>query len=356
MIRKLVGQLSLVSVFCLGLVSFGFVHAQNEKTASDAGAFEAGSSGDPAMKDGLYAKLTTSKGEVLLNLEFKKAPLTVINFTGLAEGKIKNDKKDGKPYYDGLVFHRVINDFMIQGGCPEGTGRGGPGYKFRDEIHPDLRHTGPGILSMANAGPKTNGSQFFITHKATPWLDGKHSVFGHVVSGMDIVNKIEKGDKIESVKIVRVGEEAMSFKNDQAAFDELKDPSIKNMKDGKAFMVENREKEGVIETPSGLQIKFIKKGQGESPTAKSVVKVHYEGTLLSGKVFDSSYRRNAPATFPLNRVIPGWTEGLQMMKVGSTAELWIPSKLAYGKNDIGNGLIPGGSTLKFKVELLEIVQ
>lgn len=340
----------------MGILFASPIGAQDAST--DEGAEKAESSSDEgsAMKDGLYARMMTSKGEILLNLEFKKAPLTVINFTGLAEGKIDNKEKKGKPYYDGLTFHRVINDFMIQGGCPEGTGRGGPGYKFRDEIHPDLRHTGPGILSMANAGPRTNGSQFFITHKDTPWLDGKHTVFGKVVQGMDVVNKIEKGDKIETIKIVRVGGDAKAFKNDQAAFDELKDPSIKNMKDGKAFMVENRDKEGVVETPSGLQIKFLKVGDGESPTAKSVVKVHYEGTLLSGKVFDSSYRRNAPATFPLNRVIPGWTEGLQMMKVGSTAEMWIPSKLAYGKNDIGNGLIPGGSTLKFKVELLEIVQ
>lgn len=174
------------------------------------------------MENGLYAKMNTTKGSILLKLEMEKTPLTVANFVGLAEGKIKNGAKDlGTPFYDGLVFHRVIPNFMIQGGDPDGVGSGGPGYRFRDEFHNDLRHTGPGILSMANAGPGTNGSQFFITHVETPWLDGKHSVFGHVVEGIEVVNLIEGGDMIETVEIIRNGEAAEAFDAAQT-FDQLK--------------------------------------------------------------------------------------------------------------------------------------
>jgi peptidylprolyl isomerase len=173
-------------------------------------------------EDGLYARITVSKGEILLKLEHQKAPLTVSNFVGLAEGKIKNEAKPaGTPYYDGLKWHRVIYPFMIQGGDPAGNGQGGPGYKFRDEIHPDLKHNRAGTLSMANAGPATNGSQFFITHKETPWLDGKHAVFGYVMSGQDVVDGTQQGDSIIKVEIIRVGKEAKNF-NAAKTFEELK--------------------------------------------------------------------------------------------------------------------------------------
>ena len=173
-------------------------------------------------EEGLYARITTNKGDITLFLEFEKTPLTVANFVGLAEGEIKNESKElGTPYYDGIVFHRVIDNFMIQCGDPDGTGRGGPGYKFKDEFHSDLVHDKAGILSMANAGAGTNGSQFFITHKATSWLNNKHTVFGHVTEGMDVVNSIKKGDKIIEVKILRVGKKAKKF-NASETFSALK--------------------------------------------------------------------------------------------------------------------------------------
>jgi len=164
------------------------------------------------MKDGLYAKFSTPKGAILLALTYTETPGTVGNFVGLAEGTIKNDvQAEGTPYYDGLKFHRVIEDFMVQGGCPQGSGVGGPGYQFNDEFHPDLKHDKPGILSMANAGPGTNGSQFFITHIATPWLDGKHTVFGSVIEGQDVVDAIAQNDTIDTLEIIRVGQAAEAF-------------------------------------------------------------------------------------------------------------------------------------------------
>ncbi len=170
----------------------------------------------PKLEKGLYAEMETNRGKILLQLEFEKTPLTVANFVGLAEGKIKNNAKPAKtPFYDSLKFHRVIPNFMIQGGDPLGTGTGGPGYAFKDEFVPDLNFTGPGILAMANSGPATNGSQFFITHVATPWLNQHHTIFGHVISGQDVVNSIVQGDVISHIKIIRKGKAAKKFKADK---------------------------------------------------------------------------------------------------------------------------------------------
>lgn len=182
---------------------------------------EAMASEKPQLVEGLYAKFITSRGDILIRLEFEKTPLTVVNFVALAEGTKDSNRGKGVRFYDGLTFHRVIPDFMIQGGDPSGNGTGGPGYRFSDEFDPKLKHDGPGILSMANAGPGTNGSQFFITHVPTPWLDGKHTVFGRVVEGQSVVNSIKQGDIIKSIEIIRLGRKAKAFQSDQAAFTTL---------------------------------------------------------------------------------------------------------------------------------------
>jgi peptidyl-prolyl cis-trans isomerase A (cyclophilin A) len=320
------------------------------------------------LKDGLYAEIETNQGNITLGLEFEKCPLTVCNFASLAEGTMDTERKG--PYYDGLVFHRIIKDFMLQGGCPQGTGTGGPGYKFRDEIDPSLKHTGAGILSMANSGPATNGSQFFITHKATPWLDGKHTVFGKVVQGMDIMDKIANvpvnpGDKpkepvtMKKVSILRVGEKAKAFKTGQAAFDAAlkggakKEEKHPNLVAGEKHLSKEKASADMKSTESGLLYKVLEPApaDGKQPNANSYVTVHYEGKLINGTVFDSSYKRQEPTSFPLNQVIPGWTEGLQLMKTGSTYEFHIPHDLAYGERGAG-GVIPAYSTLIFKVELI----
>ena len=310
------------------------------------------------LKDGLYAEIKTSKGDILLELEYKKVPMTVMNFVGLAEG-VLNLQDEGEPFYDGLNFHRVIPDFMIQGGCPKGDGTGGPGYRFPDEFDPSLKHTGPGILSMANAGPGTNGSQFFITHVATPWLDGKHSVFGHVVEGQNVVNKIKTGDRIESVTIIRVGEDAEKFVCTKQAFSDLveKVEEEANKKEAEEQKKIDREIDnrypGAIKTPSGLKYVVLKEGSGDkSPKYGQNVTVHYQGTFLNGKIFDSSILRGEPATFKIGQVIEGWNEALQTMKKGEKRTLIIPYQLGFGIHGYP-GVIPPKSTLIFDVELLD---
>lgn len=310
------------------------------------------------LKDGLYAEIKTSKGDILLELEYKKVPMTVMNFVGLAEG-VLNLQDEGEPFYDGLNFHRVIPDFMIQGGCPKGDGTGGPGYRFPDEFDPSLKHTGPGILSMANAGPGTNGSQFFITHVATPWLDGKHSVFGHVVEGQNVVNMIKTGDRIESVTIIRVGEDAEKFVCTKQAFSDLveKVEEEANKKEAEEQKKIDREIDnrypGAIKTSSGLKYVVIKEGSGDkSPKYGQNVTVHYQGTFLNGKIFDSSILRGEPATFKIGQVIEGWNEALQTMKKGEKRTLIIPYQLGYGIHGYP-GVIPPKSTLIFDVELLD---
>ncbi|MDX1828273.1 MAG: peptidylprolyl isomerase [Lutibacter sp.] len=309
------------------------------------------------MNNGLYAKFNTSKGEILVNLELEKTPGTVGNFVALAEGNLENTAKpQGTPYYDGLKFHRVIPDFMIQGGCPLGTGTGSPGYNFDDEFHPDLKHSGPGVLSMANSGPASNGSQFFITHVATPWLDNKHTVFGNVVEGQDVVDAIAQDDLIESIEIIRVGEAAENF-NAIEAFRVFEGAREKREAEAKKAQQEalNKLSEGYNETVSGLRYKIIQEGNGKKATKGSVVSVHYKGQLDNGQVFDSSYSRKQPIDFTLGigQVIPGWDEGIQLLKVGDKARFVIPSNLAYGSQGAG-GVIPPNAILVFDVELMDV--
>jgi len=309
------------------------------------------------MQDGLYAKFNTSKGSILVALEYKKTPGTVGNFVALAEGNLENSaKSQGTPYYNGLKFHRVIPDFMIQGGCPLGSGTGNPGYKFDDEFHPDLKHDAPGVLSMANAGPGTNGSQFFITHIETPWLDNNHTVFGKVQEGQDVVDAIAQGDTIDTLEIVRVGADAENF-NAVEAFRTFEGSREKRLAEEKAASKAALDKiaVGFESTDSGLRYQIIQKGTGVKAEKGKTVSVHYKGQLADGTVFDSSYKRNQPIDFPLGmgNVIAGWDEGIALLKVGDKARFVIPSQLGYGSQGAG-GVIPPDATLIFDVELMNV--
>ena len=310
-------------------------------------------------EDGLYAVIDTDKGVIVLKLFYKDTPLTVCNFVGLAEGTL--DAAKGKPFYDGLIFHRVIADFMIQGGDPAGTGSGGPGYRFPDEIVENLKHDGPGILSMANAGPGTNGSQFFITHVETPWLDGKHTVFGRVLEGQNVVDAIQQGDKIKTVKIVRTGDEAKAFKTDQEAFYKyLAETKESEKRRAEAF---TKKMEDLIKTKyppaklddDGVYSFVIKQGKGDLPKQGQILKMKYKGSLLeNGKVFDDS-DMHKPLDFPvgLGKVIPGFDSQSAKMTLGERRIIIIPPHLAYGEAGAG-GVIPPNAYLVFELELLNI--
>ena len=309
------------------------------------------------MENGIYAKFNTSKGSILVKLTHDLTPGTVGNFVALAEGNMENKvKPQGVKYYDGLSFHRVIPDFMIQGGCPKGTGTGDPGYKFDDEFHPSLKHDRPGVLSMANAGPGTNGSQFFITHVPTSWLDNKHTVFGHVIEGQEVVDAVAQGDQLETLEIIRVGEEAQNW-NAIEAFIGLRGARMKREAALKAEEEEKMEQlaAGFEKTESGLRYQFIQRGSGKKAENGKTVAVHYEGSLENGKVFDSSYPRKKPIEFRLGQgqVIEGWDEGIALLQVGDKARFVIPSDLAYGPSGAG-GVIPPHATLIFDVELMDV--
>ncbi|GMN08566.1 peptidylprolyl isomerase [Croceitalea sp. MTPC5] len=342
------------------------------------------------LGDGIYADIQTNKGDIVVKLHHEATPITVANFVSLAEGNnpfVSEEFKD-KKYYDGLTFHRVMKDFMIQGGDPTATGTGSPGYKFKDEIVDSLTHSGKGILSMANGGPKTNGSQFFITHKETPWLNGIHTVFGKVVNGIEVVDsiasvKVLAGNKPEAdvimnkVEIIRNGKEAKKFDAIQIMTDyfEEAEKEIAAIKKIKADFVEelNQQLEQAEGTASGLKIFSLKEGDGETPKIGQNVALQYAGWLDNGDLFDTSipeiakkfdnfaqinkmHRGNfgplVTKFSPDAQLAPGFKEGMLTMKVGDKVRLFIPPHLGYGDNDYGP--IPGGSTLVFDLEMVEI--
>lgn len=310
------------------------------------------------LSDGLYAVIDTSKGKIVLQLYYKKTPMTVCNFVGLAEGTF--DAAKGKPYYDGLKFHRVIKDFMIQGGDPSGTGSGGPGYMFPDEFDSSLKHDGPGVLSMANAGAGTNGSQFFITHVATPWLDGKHSVFGRVVEGQNVVDSIAQNDVMKSVKIIRKGEEAKSFKTSQKDFDAyMQKEKDKIEKESTQFIKSQKEiisKKWKNTKKSELGVLYIitKEGKGEKAKLGQILTMRYKGSLLNGTVFDDS-DMHEPLKFEAGsgQLIKGFHSQALEMKQGEKRTIIIPPELGYGSRSVG-GVIPANAYLVFELELLKI--
>ena len=334
------------------------------------------------LGDGLYAEIETNKGTIVEKLEYQKTPLTVANFITLAEGKneMVEAKYKGKPFYDGLKWHRVIKDFMIQGGDPAGDGSGGPGYKFADEIT-DLKHDKAGTLSMANAGAGTNGSQFFITHKATPHLDGLHTVFGYTVQGLDVVNSIEQNDAIKTVKIIRVGKEAKRFNaakvfkeyyEKAAAAVKAKEAAAAKAKTDKLAYFADAKATGT-KTPSGLVYKILKQGNGQKSADGSQVLIDYSGYLESNAfLFDSSIaqvakdmgnyipQKNAagaykPIPFTIGTksgMIPGFIEGLEKMNPGDKAIIFIPSHLGYGERGMPQGKIPGNANLVFELEMI----
>jgi len=364
------------NIFCTVLAGFALCFSQQQQQGARSEGSKDSTVQTPAVEsvrqglsDGLYAEIKTNKGTIICALEFKKTPVTVANFVGLAEGTIPNIvKKEGEPYYDGIQFHRVVPNFIIQGGDPTATGRGGPGYMIPDEFDYGLQHDGPGILSMANAGPNTNGSQFFITHQATPHLDGKHTVFGHVVEGMDVVLAIQQGDSIEKMSILRAGEEAELFRKGSAesfsSLLEIIEKAAQTRKEDKALKEKlNAQTTKIIEakypdakkTKTGLMYVLNKNGKGKKPSKGALVTIQYTGKLMDGKVFGTTKERKKPFQFKVGakEVNPGLDEAVLSMEKGESRTLIIPPELGYGSSGGAGGLIPPDSWLIIDVELID---
>lgn len=349
------------------------------------------------LGEGLFADFQTTKGNIIVKLNYKETPVTVANFVTLAEGNnpfVKNEFK-GKPYYDGIIFHRVIKDFMIQGGDPTGTGMGDPGYRFEDEIVESLKHDKKGILSMANAGPATNGSQFFITHVPTPHLDGRHTVFGETVEGLNVIDSIAsvataEGDrpvnevKINKVVIIRNGKDAKKFDAKKTIEDYFanaekreKEREAKIKMASETFLKEIKEQEPKAKAyPSGIKIFTLHDNKaGQTPNHTQQVWVNYAGYLTNGTLFDSNIKAveeafgkynparergngYTPFTMPFNKsaqLIPGFRDAMLTMKVGDKIRVFIPAALGYAERGAGD-VIPPNSDLIFDIEIVSIAE
>ncbi|WP_431166943.1 peptidylprolyl isomerase [Tenacibaculum halocynthiae] len=322
----------------------------------------------PDLENGLYADIQTNRGDILIKLHDKEVPMTVANFVSLAEGENPKltDSLKGKRYFDGTKFHRVIKDFMIQGGDITGTGGGNAGYKFGDEFPMDAqgkliyKHEKAGVLSMANSGKNTNSSQFFITHKATPWLDGMHSIFGMVQKGQSIVDTIQKNDYINHIEIIRVGKEAKKFdapivfKNELANAAQKEEERKRVLEELKKKYLEKMGIDKAISTESGLKILSLQKGKGKKVNPAIPTTVHYTLYLIDGKKIDSSIDKGRPFTFIIDEMdlIAGWKEGVKTMREGDKSRFFIPYYLGYG--EAGLGPIIGKSDLIFEVEVLKV--
>ena len=395
-------KFNILLLICLGVMGASAQTAK--KPASKATKATANKPATASADQGIFAEFETSKGKITVQLEYQKTPITVANFISLAEGtnaSVTDEKLKGKPFYNGLKFHRVIADFMIQGGDPQGNGSGGPGYAFKDEFT-DAKFDRAGILAMANSGPKTNGSQFFITHKETPWLTGKHTIFGYVTSGQDVVNAIKQDDLINKITIVRKGAEAKKFDAPKIfagymagkAGEDAKEAAIAAENQKKQMELEAQKqaqykaqygpviaakakyltetKATATETASGLRYKILQTGSGKKPVEGSNVLISYAGYLEDGSLFDSSiesvnrefgkYDENRakqngyqPFPFPYGKkdgLIPGFIEGLEQIKLGDKALIYIPSKLGYGERGAGN-VIPPNANIIFEIEMTE---
>jgi len=350
----------------------------------------------PNLSDGLYAEIVTNKGTAIAQLNYKETPLTVANFVSLAEGTnpMVDSIYKGKKFYNGIIFHRIIKDFMIQTGDPLGTGQGDPGYKFPDEFVDSLKHKSKGILSMANSGPGTNGSQFFITLKETPWLDGRHTVFGEIVEGQTMIDSLgtvatETGDKpkeqiaMQQVTIIRKGKEANAFDAPKIFSTELERLEAEKREKEKAEIAAKAERASAFEAlkakakkfDSGLSITTIEEGPGPKPKTGQKVGTYYAGYLADGTIFDTNMEEKAkelgihnpqraaqkgyepfPADYSNDApMIPGFKEGLQQMKVGDKVVLFIPAHLGYGERG-GGRVIPPNSDLIFELNLVNILK
>ncbi len=342
----------LISIFITGFVMLNCIAAASRSNNMDV----------LNGKEGVFAVIETEKGDIVLNLFYKKTPLTVTNFVGLAEGTM--DAAKGKPFYDGLKFHRVISkangdgqDFMIQGGDPKGNGTGGPGYKFCDEFVDELVFDKSGLLAMANSGADTNGSQFFITIVPTEWLNHKHTIFGEVLAGQEIVNSLKQGTVMKSVKIIRQGADAQKFTAKQSDFDKLVSEQKKKNEEREA-----KKMAGVIngceKTSNGIYYKVLSAGNGKKAGSGKNVSVDYKGYLVDGTMFDASKGFHPQGHEPLEfttgagQMIPGFDQMVQDMEYGETRHIVIPPELAYGKSGYP-GVIPGNAYICFDIKLLK---